>query len=105
MEPLSVRTYVMGAALAGNAANAAQIHAKALLTSLAVGLIDGAGFRYGRRGRGGLLGRGLGLGREAFVATGGHCVELAGVDGGLLGAGGGQGTEVVGCLLYTSRCV
>src|SRR3990167_9774677 len=91
--------YVMGAAPAGNAANAAQIRAlpNTLLAGFAVWFINGTGFWYWSWACAHFHFRGLGrCCAQAIVATTGHGVQLAGVDGGLLGAGRGQGTEVVG---------
>src|SRR3990167_2300433 len=89
----------MGAAPAGNAANAAQLRAlsNTLLAGFAVWFIDRASLWYWSRACAHFHFRGLGrCCAEAIVATAGHGIQLAGVDGGLLGAGRGQGTEVVG---------
>src|SRR5690606_41843980 len=83
----------------GNNAGAAQVRAPVnLLAGFAVRLIDGARLRY-RGWAGGHFRCRSGFRRgaaEAVAAAVGHGVELAGVNGGLLGAGRGQGTEVVG---------
>src|SRR5690606_27623151 len=83
----------------GNNAGDAQVRAPVnSLAGFAVGLIDGTSFWYRCRAGGQFRGRSR-LRRaaaEAVAAAVGHGVELAGVDGGFLGAGRGQGKEVVG---------
>src|SRR5690606_1739856 len=83
----------------GNNAGAAQVRAPVnSLAGFAVGFIDGTSFWHRCRAGGQLRSRSR-LCRstaEAVAAAVGYGVELAGVDGGFLGAGRGQGTEVVG---------
>src|SRR5690606_22073519 len=83
----------------GNNACAAKVRAPVnSLAGFAVGLIDRTGLRHRCRAGGQFRGWSCLRRRaaEAVAAAVGHGVELAGVDGGLLGAGRGQGTEVIG---------